>query len=104
MINIRKCLLSKLQNTVSTFTTKAEYVAATEASKELLWMKVFLVELGVSFVSYHILSDSQSAIHFAENDSFYARIKHIDVWCHTIRLWFINMEFGLVKIHTDSNR
>ena len=54
-------------------------------------------------VSYPLYSDSQSAIHLAENDSFHARMKHIDVKYHDIRLWLKNKEFELVKIHTDCN-
>nr|GFA55234.1 retrovirus-related Pol polyprotein from transposon TNT 1-94 [Tanacetum cinerariifolium] len=37
---------SRLQKCVALSTTEAEYVAATEACKELLWLKRFLQELG----------------------------------------------------------
>jgi hypothetical protein len=38
--------ISKLQNVVSLSTTKVEYVAATEASKEMVWLQRFMEELG----------------------------------------------------------
>jgi len=95
--------MSKLQSIVSLSTTEAEYVAASEAGKELLWLKAFLQKLRVSFVSYPLYSDSQSAIHLAESDSFHARTKHIDIKYHAIRLWLAIREFELVKIHTDCN-
>ena len=38
---------SKLQKYVSLFTTEAEYIVATKAGKEMLWMKRFLQELDV---------------------------------------------------------
>ena len=38
---------SRLQKCVALSTTKAEYIAITDASKELLWMKKFLQELGL---------------------------------------------------------
>ena len=38
---------SRLQKCVALSTTKAEYIAITEASNELLWMKKFLQELGL---------------------------------------------------------
>ena len=37
--------ISKLQNIVALSTTEAEYVAATEASKEMIWMQRFMEEL-----------------------------------------------------------
>ncbi|GKF46467.1 hypothetical protein Tco_0136269, partial [Tanacetum coccineum] len=37
---------SRLQKCVTLSTTEVEYVAATEACKELLWLKKFLQELG----------------------------------------------------------
>ena len=38
---------SKLQKYVALSTTEAEYITATEAYKEMLWMKNLLLELGV---------------------------------------------------------
>ena len=38
---------SRLQKCVALLTTKAEYIAIIDASKELLWMKKFLQELGL---------------------------------------------------------
>ena len=37
----------RLQKCVALSTTEAEYIAITEAAKELLWMKKFLQELGL---------------------------------------------------------
>jgi hypothetical protein len=38
--------ISKLQKVVALSTTEAEYVAATEASKEMIWLQRFMEELG----------------------------------------------------------
>ena len=38
--------VSKLYNIVVLSTTEAEYVAVTEASKEMIWLQTFLEELG----------------------------------------------------------
>jgi hypothetical protein len=38
---------SRLQKCITLSTTEAEYIAITEATKELLWMKKFLQELGL---------------------------------------------------------
>ncbi|KAL6346352.1 hypothetical protein AAG906_033148 [Vitis piasezkii] len=38
---------SRLQKCIALSNTEAKYIAITEASKELLWMKKFLQELGI---------------------------------------------------------
>ena len=38
--------ISKLQQVVALSTTEAEYVAAAEASKEMIWLQRFMEELG----------------------------------------------------------
>ena len=38
--------VSKIQSVVALLTTEAEYVAATKASKEMIWLQRFLDELG----------------------------------------------------------
>nr|GFD02919.1 retrovirus-related Pol polyprotein from transposon TNT 1-94 [Tanacetum cinerariifolium] len=78
---------SRLQKCVALSTTEAEYVAATEACKELLWLKRFL----------------QDAIHLARNLMFRKRTKHIDVRYHWIRDAIEDGMFELNKVHTDDN-
>jgi hypothetical protein len=38
--------ISKLQKVVALSTTEVEYVATTEASKEMIWLQRFMEELG----------------------------------------------------------
>mgnify|MGYP003095416210 CR=1 FL=1 len=63
---------SKLQKCVALSTTEAEFIAATEACKELFWMKRFLEELGLKQERYVLYCDSQSAIHLSKNPSFHS--------------------------------
>ena len=70
---------SKQQKCAALSTTEAEFIAATEVCKELLWMKRFFQELGFKQHRYVVLCDSESAIHLDKNSSFHARSKHIDV-------------------------
>ena len=37
---------SSKQDTVADFTTKAEYIAASSAAKEVVWIRKFISELG----------------------------------------------------------
>ena len=94
--------VSKLQKIVALSTTEAEYIACTEACKELVWLQGFLRELG--FDSQGILySDSQSAIHLGKNAAFHSRTKHIDVRYHFIRSLIESKDVILEKISTKDN-
>ncbi|GJZ97748.1 putative RNA-directed DNA polymerase [Tanacetum coccineum] len=94
---------SRLQKCVALSTTEAEYVAATEACKELLWLKRFLQELGFKQQRYVVLCDNQSTIHLAKNSMFHKRTKHIDIQYHWIRDVIEDGMFELNKVHTDDN-
>jgi hypothetical protein len=63
--------ISKLQKVVSLSTTEAEYVVATEASKEMIWLQRFMEKLGKKKENNRLYCDSQSAIHLAKNSSFH---------------------------------
>ena len=63
---------------------EAEYVAATEASKEMIWLQRFMEELKKQENS-RLYSDSQSAIHLAKNSIFHSRTKDIELKYHFIR-------------------
>ena len=94
---------SKLQKCVALSTTEAEYIAITEASKELLWMKKFFKELGMNQNKYILYCDSQSAIHLSKNPTFHSRSKHIQVRYYWIRDVLEMKLLQLEKIHTDDN-
>ena len=94
---------SKLQKCVALSTTEAEYIAITEACKELLWMKKFFKELGMKQEKYILHCDSQSAIHLSKNPTFHSRSKHIQVRYHWIRDVLEMKLLQLEKIHTDDN-
>ena len=68
---------SRLQKTVALSTTEAEYMAAVEAGKEILWIKDFIGELGIRQDEYRLYYDTQSAIHLAKNAAYHSRTKHI---------------------------
>ena len=95
--------VSKLQKVVALSTTEAEYIAATEACKEMLWMQRFLGELGIKQDKYVLHCDSQSAIHLAKNPAFHSKTKHIDLRYHWIRQVLEEGQLQLEKIHTDEN-
>jgi hypothetical protein len=74
----------KLQKVVSLSTTEAEYVVATEASKEMIWLQRFMEELGKKQENSRLYCDSESAIHLAKNSAFHSKTKHIQLRYHFI--------------------
>lgn len=80
---------SKRQEIIALSTTEAEYVGATHAAKEALWMRSFIGQIFAPFSRPTVLhSDNQSAIALAKDDMYRARTKHIDIRFHFIR-WVV---------------
>lgn len=94
---------SKLQKCVYLSTTKAKYIAAAEACKEVLWMKHLLQELGHKQEKYNLFCYNQSAIHLAKNSSLHSRTKNIEVLYHWIREVLSSKLLQLERIHTNLN-
>lgn len=76
---------SQRQSVVAQSTTEAEYIALAFGTKEALWIKYFLDELGLAQKSIVINVDNQSAIKLAKNSEFHKKTKHIDVRFHFIK-------------------
>jgi hypothetical protein len=81
---------SQRQKTVSSSSTEAEYVAASDASKEAIWLQSFLNEVLAAAVlptqNGVILNiDNASAIKLTKNPEFHGRTKHINIRHHFIR-------------------
>ncbi|MCO5572234.1 hypothetical protein L7F22_025987 [Adiantum nelumboides] len=84
-------------------TTEVEYVAASEASKELIGLARFVSNLGISTKTPTLHCDSQSAIMLAKNPMFHAKTKHMLVKYHFIQDVVEDKHTQLVKVHTDDN-
>ena len=70
-------------------TTEAEYVTATHAAKEAIWLRRLLTELFESIdTPTTLFSDSKSDIALVHDGHYHARTKHIDIRYHftSIRL------------------
>lgn len=88
---------------VALSTPEAEYVAAIEASKDMIWLKSFMEELGKIQNNSYLLTNSESAIHLAKNYALHSKTKHIQLRYHFIRSVLDDGQLLLEKIHTDEN-
>ena len=78
-------------------------MAVAEASKELIWLKNFLEELGKEQVDCVLFCDNQSAIHLAKNPVFHSKTKHIQLRYHFIRERINDGTLKLKKIKGTEN-
>jgi hypothetical protein len=74
------------QKTVSLSTCKAEYIATSDASKEIAWLHTLLHELKFMQTSATpLLCDNTGGITLSEDASYHSKVKHIDITVHFIQ-------------------
>ena len=87
---------SKLQQCVASSTTEAEFVAASEAAREVIWLARLFDDLTVLTKVPTLHIDNQSAIKLIKNSEFHYKTKHID-----IRYCFTREKFREGKLEID---
>ena len=76
---------STRQQTVALSSTEAEYMAATAATQEVMWIRDFLTELGVPQTTAAVVyTDNQSALKLMQNPLHRKQVKHVN-----LRLYFL---------------
>uniref|UniRef100_A0A803QJ02 GAG-pre-integrase domain-containing protein n=1 Tax=Cannabis sativa TaxID=3483 RepID=A0A803QJ02_CANSA len=94
---------SNLQKVVILSSIEAEYMAATEAIKEAIWLKGLAKEFGLYIDGITMYCDNQSVLHPMKNPMFYERSKHIVIKLHFIRDIIAKKEVFVKKVHTYEN-
>ncbi|KAK8669710.1 hypothetical protein V6N13_107134 [Hibiscus sabdariffa] len=95
---------SSKQDTVADSTTEAEYIAASEAAKEAVWIKKFITELGVVpsiSDALELYCDNNGAIAQAKEPRSHQRSKHILRRFHLIREIVDRGDVEICKVHTN---
>lgn len=94
---------STKQATVATSTTEAEFVAASQATKDVIWARQLLTEIGQpQRAPTPIFIDNQGAIKLIVNNQIHSKSKHIDVKFMFIREANENKDIVPKYIQTDS--
>ena len=97
---------SSKQETVADSTTEAEYIAASEAAKEGVWIRNFIAELGMvpsASSPMDLYCDNNGAIAQAKEPRSHQKSKHILRRYHLIRELVDRGDVKICKVHTDLN-
>ena len=76
------------QSSIADSTMEAEYIAASEAAKEVVWLKNFLMDLEVvpsTQLAIILLCDNSGAVANSKEPTNHKRGKHIERKYHLIR-------------------
>ncbi|KAJ9552775.1 hypothetical protein OSB04_016820 [Centaurea solstitialis] len=92
---------SKKQNSVSTSTAEAEYVAAGICCAQVLWLRNQLQDYDIQLSKIPIYCDNTSAIAIANNPVLHSKTKHIEVRYHFIRDHVMNADIELHFVPTE---
>jgi hypothetical protein len=95
---------------VTLCTAEAEYIAASDAGKEAVWLRKLLVGLfGDVLETTVIQCDNESCVKLSENPVFHDRSKHIEMRYHylrdmvqkgAIRLQYVSTEEQIADVFT----
>ncbi|GJR36954.1 retrotransposon protein, putative, ty1-copia subclass [Tanacetum coccineum] len=97
---------SSKQSTTAQHATEAEYIAASEAAKEAVWIRKFIDELGVVPSNDYPIKmncDNSAAIIMAKESGIQKGARHFKRKYHYVRECIETGEIDIVKVHTDDN-
>ncbi|GKB50360.1 hypothetical protein Tco_0901113, partial [Tanacetum coccineum] len=84
-------------------TGEAEYVAAANCCRQVLWIQNQMLDYGFNFMNIKIYIDNESTICIVKNLVFHSKTKHIEIRHHFIRDAYKKKLIQVLKIHTDDN-
>jgi hypothetical protein len=97
--------MTKKQPTVALSSAEAEYMAAVEVVKEVMWLQQLLEEVHCKVKQpTEVFIDNQSAIAIAKDDVQHERTKHINIKYHFVKEEVKNENIKLIYIPTEKQR
>jgi hypothetical protein len=105
VVCVAGCLLSwtsRRQQSRALSSMEAEFYAACETAKEVLWWRALLCELGLEQTSPTVVyEDNKACIAYSKNNTCHARTKHIDLKAYACRDY---VRDGVVRLeHIGTN-
>ena len=88
----------KKQKSVSLSSMESEFNAASEAAKEVIWLKWLLGEINKSLEDPVLKVHNASTIKLAKNPEFHRRSKHIEIRHYFVREKWQDGVFGLEHV------
>lgn len=92
---------ARKQRTIALSSTEAEYMALSEATKEAMYLRDVLNNVGLECDCVTLFNDNQGAIKLAQSKNYSSRTKHIDIRHHFIRHMCEQSVIYLKYLRTD---
>ncbi|GJW73382.1 putative ribonuclease H-like domain-containing protein, partial [Tanacetum coccineum] len=93
----------KNQTIVATSTIEAEYVAAANCCRQVLWIQNQMLDYEFNFMNTKIYIYNESTICIVKNLVYHSKTKHIIIRHRFIRDAYEKKLIQVLKIHTDDN-
>ncbi|GJT79475.1 putative ribonuclease H-like domain-containing protein [Tanacetum coccineum] len=93
----------KKQTIMATSTIEAEYVAAANCCRQVLWIQNQMLDYGFNFMNTKIYIDNEITICIVKNPVYHSKTKHVAIRHHFIRDAYKKKLIQVLKIHTDNN-
>ena len=104
LLGFPNCWRSKAQKGVSLSSSEAEYVAMSEAVKEIRFIFYFLTSMLIEVkLPIIIRCDNVGAIFMAENSSSGVRTRHVDIRYHFVREHVVDDFIKIVFVKSCDN-
>ncbi|GJY52428.1 zinc finger, CCHC-type containing protein [Tanacetum coccineum] len=97
---------SSKQSTTAMSATESEYIAASEAAMEAVWIRKFISGLGIVPTINEPLNmycDNSAAVHYANEPGVQKGARHYQRRYHYVRECVELGEIRILKVHTDNN-
>ena len=95
---------TQYQSTIALSTTEAEFTAACEAGKYLLYVRTILEEIGLEQTDATVLyEDNQGALLMANASRPTKRTRHMDVKHFVIQQWIAHDLLTMKRVNTNDN-